>query len=456
MRIVGYFCAAVAAFVAGPAPAKNYQACDQRALVIEDVWLFGGKDHQSIAVKNGRIAWVGDLGAEPKEFRNARRMIGAGATALPGLIDSHTHFDALPAAKHLQAELDVRTEIYPITMRQTLASGVTTARAHLAALSDMAFLREIADDPCYPGPRIVLSGPGLLGGAPSVNSRLMRGFADSNDLADKIEQLVAHGAEWIALHAPAMFTESEKSVIRSAKETHNVQFLADGDSFENLAAALDLPITSAEYLNRSSAAEYPDSILSSINARPAALYIAAPLGYYRRSALFANESEKKIDDALLMFVPDEYADAMRNRLVGAFEEDPYIAKAVSSFPMMKTKFDQLRGAGALPVIGSDSGSLGQFHHDAVWVEFAAWAAFGIAPGDILGAATRRPAAMLGRSDIGVIEDGAYGDIVLIEGVFGEGNYRRDRVRAVVKGGVVYVENGEWRGPDADTMKKMRE
>ncbi len=456
MRLIA-LAAAVTLATACSAFARAEPACDNSPLLIENVRFHDDAAPQSILIKDGRIRWVGGTDAgRPALVDNTRILDGRGATALPGLIDSHTHFDALPAAKHLQAELDIRTEIYPITMRQTLASGVTTARIHLAALADMAVLQKIADDDCFPAPRLVLSGPGLLGGAPALDGRLMRGVENEKDLSEKIDQLVARGAEWIALHAPAKFTAGERAAIRAAKETHNIRFMADADSFENFSAALNLPISSAEYLNRSEATQYPDAILSSISARQAPLYLSAPVGYYRRSVRFSRDAEREIDPAVFMFVPDAIANEMRAGFSNDFDDDSYIARAVSSFPTMKAKFDQLRAAGAVFVITSDSGSLGQFHHDAVWAEFAAWDEFGASAKEILEAATSAPAAMLERNDIGAIAVGARGDIVLIDGAFGAGGYDREQVRTVVKGGVIFVENGVWRGPDAAEMAAQSE
>lgn len=434
-------------------PAHASARCDQSPILITDieVWDAEQAGSDSILIADGHIQWIGAEPDAPTENLNVRKVNGAGAAALPGLIDSHTHFDALPAAKHLQASLDVETEIYPVTMRQTLASGVTTARAHLSALEDMALLKSIADDDCFPAPRIALSGPGLLAGAPSVNGRLMRGYADTADLSKKIDELVSRGAEWIALHRPSQLSDADKEAIRKAAARHPVKFMADADSFADFSATLVLPVTSAEYINRTEADAYPDDIMSAISERREPIFVTPPIGYYSRSGAYAAADNKRIDDSLFLFTPAAMRDAMRESFNDNFENDQYIAGAVASLPTMPKKFHQLQTAGTKIIVGSDSGSLGQFHHDAIWAELAAWREFGVATADIITAASVLPAEMLNRPDLGRIAVGARGDIVLYAGAIDTEAFSRLKVHSVIKGGVIYVEDSEWRGPDADEM-----
>ncbi len=426
--------------------------CDKAPLLIENVRLHNSDDLSSIFIANGQIEWIGDANDAPEHYDEIRNIDGRGATALPGLIDSHTHFDALPAAKHLQSELDVQTEIFPITMRQTLASGVTTTRAHLAALADMATMKTLSVDNCFPSPRIIISGPGLLGGAPDVNARLMRGVQGPKDAVAKINELASLGAGWAALHGITRFSDDELAAIVNAAEQTGLKLMADTDSFENLETALHLPVVSGEYINRTLADAYPDDLMDMLAARESDFYVSPPLGYYARSHAYTNTDTTRLSDELFLFVPDEVSSVMRDSFHDAFEQDEYIAGAIAAFPTFQVKFDQLRTAGAKFVIGSDSGSLGQFHHDAVWTEMAAWSAFGAAPDEVIAGATNTPAQMLEASNIGTLTSGALGDVVLYAGDIASGEFDRAHVTAVIKGGVVYVYDGVWVGPDAPQMQ----
>ncbi|MEM9618198.1 MAG: amidohydrolase family protein [Pseudomonadota bacterium] len=434
-----------------PASAADW-ICDKAPLLIENVYLHGNDGLNSIYIANGMIEWIGDVNDAPERYDEARRIDGRDATALPGLIDSHTHFDALPAAKHLQSELDVQTEIFPITMRQTLASGVTTARAHLAALADMAAMKTLSSDNCFPSPRIIISGPGLRGGAPTLDARLMRGVQGPIDAAAKINELAILGARWAALHGITRLSNDELAAIVNAAEQTGLKLMADTDSFEDLEAALRLPVVSGEYINRTLAEAYPDDLMDLLAARKSDFYVSPPLGYYARSHAYANTDTTHLDDELFLFVPDELSSAMRDNFHDAFGQDEYIAGAIAAFPTFQVKFDQLRTAGAKFVIGSDTGSLGQFHHDAIWREMAAWSAFGATPDEVIAGATKTPAQMLEASNVGTLTSGALGDVVLYAGDISSGEFNRTHVRAVIKGGVVYVSEGEWVGPEAPQMQ----
>lgn len=428
-----------------PQPEAAEWTCDRTPLLVTNIRALGDAAPQAIFISGGSVKWTGPV-AEAPAPSNIRIIDGAGATVLPGLIDSHTHFDALPAAKHLQADLDPQTEIFPLTMRQTLASGVTTARTHLAALSDMSFMAQIADDACFPAPRIVISGPGLLGGAPDVDARLMRGVAGSEDAKEKVNELSGLGAEWAALHGIDRFTNEELTAIFAAADTAGMKIMADTDSFEGLAAALNWPVISGEYINRSPAESYPPEILEAISGKQEAFFIVPPVGYYYRSHAYA-QSDGSLDDALFQFATPQLVEEMRGDFQDDFELDSYIARAIEAFPTYERKFQELTHAGAIIVAGSDSGSLGQFHYDAIWRELDALHVLGAAPQDVMAAATSKPARMLDRPRAGNIETGALGDLVLYKGDINAGEFDRSNVAAVIKGGVVYVHDGEWVGPN---------
>ena len=104
------------------------------------------------------------------------------------------------------------------------------------------------------------------------------------------------------------------------------------------------------------------------------------------------------------------------------------------------------------MVGSDSGSLGQFHHDAVWQELAACLELGATPGEALEGATTAPARMLAKDDIGTVTPGARGDLVLYQGDFEGGRLHRSGVFAVINGGVVFVEDSSWIGPDREQFR----
>lgn len=80
---------------------------------------------------------------------------------------------------------------------------------------------------------------------------------------------------------------------------------------------------------------------------------------------------------------------------------------------------QLHEAGARLVIGSDAGNsslLSEFHGTSTLRELELLAQAGVPPADVLAAATRVPAQMLGiEGDAGTIEPGKRADMVVLAG-----------------------------------------
>jgi imidazolonepropionase-like amidohydrolase len=119
---------------------------------------------------------------------------------------------------------------------------------------------------------------------------------------------------------------------------------------------------------------------------------------------------------------------------------------VDGFPALRSKFRQLLAAGVKLVVGSDAGSQGHFHADAIWWELRSWRENGASPRQILTAATARPARMLELRDRGDLAVGKRGDFLIYDGDLARGELELERVRAVGKGGVLFVDRGEWVGP----------
>ena len=422
--------------------------CDKSPLLIADVRLIGETKPVSILIRAGRIQWIKSNYDDSLLPPGTRALQGDGATVIPGLVDSHAHFDSLAAAQHLHSELDTQTEVFPITFRQTLASGVTLARTHLAALADMPLMSAISEDDCFPAPRLTLSGPGLLGGAPAVNARLMRGVDGPADASKKVEELADHGADWIALHNISGFSESELEAIASSSRARQVRLMADTEEVKDFAVALNWPIRSGEYINRTSIREYPAEIVDVLSARDTPFVVTPPIGYYRRSATYSGNPVQHAT-AMSQFVGDDIGSEMTLSFADAFAGDKYIQEAVANVTTHRSKFQQLRDAGAVLIVGSDSGSLGQFHHDAIWHELTAWRAYGVSIEETIAAATEIPAGILDRRDTGVLQPGARADLVVYGGDISSTELSRDNVVAVVKGGVVYVANAEWVGPTTE-------
>ncbi|MEM7006475.1 MAG: amidohydrolase family protein, partial [Pseudomonadota bacterium] len=112
-------------------------------------------------------------------------------------------------------------------------------------------------------------------------------------------------------------------------------------------------------------------------------------------------------------------------------------------PTLQRKFAQLREAGVVQLIGTDSGIPLKFHCQSTWNEIDIWTRImGVPFMEVLQAATYWPSKLMGVEDEwGTIVPGRYADIIAIEGDVTRYPALLQRVDFVMKGGVVYKEDG---------------
>ena len=96
---------------------------------------------------------------------------------------------------------------------------------------------------------------------------------------------------------------------------------------------------------------------------------------------------------------------------------PYFQLTPSRRPTLKTKVLQLKEAGVMLLIGTDSGIPMKFHCQSTWNELDVWVnEFGIDPMYALKSATYWPAKMMKVDDkYGTISEGKYADIIAVKG-----------------------------------------
>ena len=86
-------------------------------------------------------------------------------------------------------------------------------------------------------------------------------------------------------------------------------------------------------------------------------------------------------------------------------------------PTLEKKVNQLKEAGAVLMIGTDSGIPMKFHIQSTWNELDVWVnEFGFDPIYTIKAATYWPAKMMGvEADYGTISEGKFADIIAVKG-----------------------------------------
>jgi imidazolonepropionase-like amidohydrolase len=361
-----------------------------------------------IVVEGDRIVSVGTgnravpAGAEVVDLRPL--------TAIPGLIDAHTHmtyvWDGAPGTtplKQPRREPQQTIEAAAANARKTLDTGVTTVRdLGASAGTDYAMRDRIAAGSMI-GPRMFVSGQGISagrGGGPAADA-----------MPALVETRIKAGSDWIKVYGSrgsfqsvdttqTLFHDQLKAIVDSA-HARGVRVAIHSYGAAGVKDAVRAGADSVEH-----GIELDDETLA-LMAKQGTVWV--PTIDHNRYYVDAK---------------DEYG--FPAEAIPALEQ--YIAKNLEA---ARRAFK----AGVRLAMGSDAvySGFGQNTRELGWFVKA-----GMTPAEALATATTIPARMLGREkELGVIAPGAYADLAGVDG-----DPLRDiavvtgRVRWVMKGGQV--------------------
>ncbi len=437
------------ALTSAPAPgqAAGAPSSGDEPLLITHATLWtkdGLLDDRDVLIQAGRVAAVGKSGrlAHPG---GVRTLDAAADTLLPGLIDAHVH---LVLGTRTPQEFPAAA-ISAAVGRQLLRSGVTSGRVHLWDLPSAAKLKTDSADDAFPAPRFSVGGPGMFGGQPGADSATgnVWGVKSVEDAVQKVRRAKEAGSEWIALHELARFQDGELEAIVGEARRLGLRLMAGGNKIAEVEKALEAGVDSIEYLDLGATAQYSDALLKRLRARGRQLFVVPQVGFPQRFVAYRRGAMPMDDPRLTEFMPPTVAAFVSAALhEDRTKEIPYAPKWDALPPTLPAKFRQLRAAGVQLVVGTDCGSPAHFPADSIWWELEAWRNLGVPAHEIVRAATELPARMLNRADVGHLDAGARGDFVLYRGRISDGAFSVERVRAVAKGGRLFVDEGRWVGP----------
>ncbi|HEU4993858.1 MAG TPA: amidohydrolase family protein [Gemmatimonadaceae bacterium] len=160
------------------AGARQYVAVDTPVVVIRNVKLIDGtgaapKDNQTIVIRDGRIASIGD-----NVPAGAYTIDGTGKSVIPGLVMVHEHMFYPPSAS---VATPTYIELAYSAPRLYLGAGITTARTggSMSPYADLNLGRWI-NEGTVPGPRLDVTGPYLSGvGSPLAQFHILSDSADA-------------------------------------------------------------------------------------------------------------------------------------------------------------------------------------------------------------------------------------------------------------------------------------
>ncbi|HMJ51366.1 MAG TPA: amidohydrolase family protein [Polyangiaceae bacterium] len=421
-----------------PAPVESSPAAPppKKRVVVIAGRLFDAKAAKVIAgphaivIEGDRIVAV-EAAAGVKPVPDEKRIDLSGATVLPGMIDVHTHLTGNPELigyQSLGVSVPRETLFGAKNARITLEAGFTTVR-NLGAggYSDVA-LRDAIDAGDLPGPRLLASGPplGITGGhcddnlLPFEYHQTAEGVADGVEgVQRRLREVVKYGADVIKFCATggvlskgddpkaSQYTQEEMRALVADAHRLGRRVAAHAHGGEGIRWAVDAGVDSIEH------------------------------GSYIDDAGIAAMRTKGTYLVPTLYLADWFlANAERLRV------PPFILeKARRIMPDMEKFIARAMKAGVKIAYGTDSAV---YPHGLNGRQFAVFVRMGMSPSQAIQTATWNAADLLGWGDrVGVVAPGHFADLVAVDGDPTQDVTLLERVRFVMKGGVV-VRDGATR------------
>jgi imidazolonepropionase-like amidohydrolase len=404
---------------AAPTPSRTIL----RAGKLLDVRTGKTLTNQAIVVEDGKIVSVGpDSGATSDA--NVKVIDLSGKTVLPGLIDAHTHITFDPKFGYDRLAISVPREalIGAKNARVTLLAGFTTIR-NLGAteFADIA-LRDAINAGDVPGPRIDASGPALsiTGGHCDDNLLPYEWHATQAGVADgvenvqhKVREVIKYGADVIKICATggvlslgdnpqhSQYTQEELRAIIADAHRLGRKVAAHAHGAQGILWATEAGVDSIEH------GSYIDE---------AGIAAMKQHGTYLVPTLYLGDWF--LENASKTGVPPQM-----------------LAKAKDVMPAARKNIAHAFASGVKVGFGTDAAV---YPHGLNAHEFAVMVELGLTPLQSIQAATVNDADLLGWSDkVGAIEPNHFADIIAVDGDPLQDVTTLERVKFVMKGGVVY-------------------
>lgn len=375
-------------------------------------------------------------------------------TVMPGLWEMHAHLMLAGHSDYGHWDKTyhdrLASEIMPASAEQLLLAGVTTVRDLGAPLNDSVLVKKRIKSGEISGPRLFISGPFLQDKAYPGTEAFRWGVDGPSDGRAKVRRLANAGVDVIKLIDQDIMGRDEVEAVVNEAHKRGLKVVGHSHKPDEIRIGLEVGIDNFEHTGLTTAPEYPEDIMTLLKERTAKGRIAGgPLywtptveGLWNYEETRDNPEEVDSDCWHRGLEPDTIADIKAsiqhpNRL-------DYFQLTPKRRPTLKRKFSQLREAGAVLLIGTDSGIPLKFHCQSTWNEIDVWTrVMGVPIMETIQAATYWPSKMMGVEDEwGTIQPGRFADIIAIKGDALKYPALFQNVDFVMKDGVVYKHNGQ--------------
>lgn len=376
-----------------------------------------------------------------------------GMDVLPGLWESHAHLMINGHADypHWQRAYADRLadEIMPASAVQLLLAGVTSARDLGAPLEASRSVKERAERGEIPAPRLFMSGPFLQADVEDWQENYRWAVRSASDARSKVRTLSEAGMDIVKLIDQDKLAKNVAQAIVDEAHAQGMKVVAHAHRPNEIRVGLDIGVDNFEHTGLTTAPEYPPDIIAALRERTATGRIAGgPLywtptveGLWNFDRTVANPEKLDADCWKRGLKADTIAD------IEASIQNPgqlgYTQLTPLRKPTLKRKIAQLREAGVVFLVGTDSGIPMKFHCQSTWNELDVMVrVMGLAAMDVIRSAVYWPAVMMGVDDqLGTVSAGKKADIIAVKGDVLEYINLLQHVDFVMKGGVVYKRDG---------------
>ena len=372
----------------------------------------------SVLVDGDRIAAVGQLDGPT----NARVILLPSSTLMPGLIEGHSHLflhpynETLWDDQVLHEPLAVRTARAVVHAQRTLMAGFTTERdlgTEGAGFADVG-LRQAIDQGIVPGPRLLVATKAIVARGAYGPKGFEPGLAipqgaqevaGPEEMVRAVRDQVAGGADLIKFYADYHWGKGEPTRVTLSQAELNAGVAAAHDAGRMVA----VHATTAEGMRR--------AILAGADT--------IEHGYNGTAEVF-----KLMHDRGVALCPTIAASEAYARY---FEKWTGQEPAPESVQQNRRSFQLAMKTGVPICMGGD---VGVYTHGQNWLEMDAMRRAGMAPAQVLIAATSGNARIFHLTDRGQVKPGLLADLVAVDG-----DPTRDigavrNVRLVMKGGQI--------------------
>jgi len=366
----------------------------QTGLIIRNVQVFDGGGRsaaQSLVIEGAVITAIGPQAQGPT---GAREIDASGLTALPGLIDAHTH----TWGDGLEATLG-----FGVTAHLDMFSAVLQLPASRAAREDLT-LSNAAD----------LFSAGMLATAPGGHGTQFGVPVQTLSAPDQADAWVAarkrEGSDYIKLvYMPdarrfgGLDLATAQAVIEAA-QAHDLMAVAHIATLEDAREMVSAGVDGLVHIFAD--APVDDAFIA--QARDADIFIIPTLSVIASVAGTGAGAELAADPR----IANRLSPASRRGLEGGFGAPP---SRLFQYPLAEENVRRLHGAGITLLAGSDAPNPGTAYGASLHQEMALLVEAGMSPAEAITAATAAPAERFNLERRGHLTPGGRADILLVSG-----------------------------------------